>query len=67
MSLLGHDHSTIKEEFAQVRLENTLRGLGILVNCIAVTISWSLHKSVLWAFIHGFLGGFYIIYYLVTR
>ena len=67
MSLTDPTPDTVKEEIASLRLENALRGLAILVNCLAVTISWSLHKSVFWAFVHGFFGGFYIIYYLVTR
>ena len=41
-------------------------GIG-LGSAIAVTISWSLHKSILWAAIQGFFGWFYVIYYAVTR
>ena len=33
----------------------------------AITISWSLHKSLLWAGIHGILGWFYVLYYALTR
>ena len=39
-------------------------GLGA---AIAVAVSWSLHKSILWAVIHGVLSWFYVIYYGVTR
>ncbi|ULQ56394.1 hypothetical protein KJS94_17220 [Flavihumibacter rivuli] len=35
-------------------------GLGSI---IAIVISWSRNKSVLWAIIHGFLGWLYVIYY----
>ena len=38
-------------------------GLGTL---IAVLISWSMWKSVGWAILHGILGWFYVIYYLIT-
>jgi len=38
-----------------------------LGSALAVTISWSLHKSVLWACIHGIFSWFYVIYYLVQR
>jgi hypothetical protein len=41
-------------------------GIG-LGSAIAVAISWSLHKSILWAAIHGFLSWFYVIYYAITR
>jgi len=33
-------------------------------SALAITISWSLNKSVLWACIHGVLSWFYVIYYL---
>lgn len=41
-------------------------GIG-LGSAIAVAISWSLHTSILWAAIHGFLGWFYVFYYAFTR
>ena len=41
-------------------------GIG-LGSAIAVAISWSLHKSILWAAIQGFLGWFYVIYFAFTR
>jgi len=34
---------------------------------LAITISWSLHKSLLWAGIHGLLGWFYVFYFALTR
>ena len=36
-----------------------------LGSAIAVTISWSLNKSVLWVIIHGILGWVYVIYYIL--
>ena len=41
-------------------------GIG-LGSAIAVTISWSLHKSIVWAAIHGVLGWFYVIFFALTR
>lgn len=38
-------------------------GLGTV---IAVVISWSRNKSVLWAIIHGILGWLYVIYALIV-
>lgn len=32
---------------------------------IAVTISWSLNKSIFWAIFHGICGWLYIIYYAI--
>ena len=34
---------------------------------LATVISWSVHESIVWACIHGFLGWFYVIYYALTR
>lgn len=34
---------------------------------LAIAISWSLHKSILWAIIHGILSWLYVIYYAFTR
>ena len=41
-------------------------GIG-LGSAIAVAISWSLHKSIVWAIVHGVLSWFYVIYYALTR
>lgn len=30
---------------------------------LAITISWSVNKSILWAIIHGLLSWIYVIYY----
>ena len=32
---------------------------------LAVVISWSLNKSILWAIIHGLFSWFYVIYYAI--
>lgn len=34
---------------------------------LAVAISWSAKKSILWAMFHGFLSWFYVVYYAVTN
>ena len=41
-------------------------GIG-LGSAIGVAISWSLHKSIVWAIVHGVLSWFYVIYYALTR
>jgi hypothetical protein len=38
-------------------------GLGTIV---AVVISWSRNRSILWAIIHGILGWIYVIYVLLV-
>lgn len=34
---------------------------------LAIAISWSVNKSILWAIIHGCLSWFYVIYYAIVR
>ena len=36
-------------------------------SALAIAISWTAHKSILWAVIHGFFSWFYVIYYALTR
>ena len=36
-------------------------------SALAITISWSLNHSILWAIIHGFFSWFYVIYYALKR
>jgi hypothetical protein len=47
---------------------DTVSASGISLGAaIAVTVSWSLHHSLVWAIVHGFFGWFYVIYYALTR
>lgn len=39
-------------------------GIGFGV-ALAITISWSANKSIIWAIVHGILSWFYVIYYVV--
>ena len=34
---------------------------------LAITISWSVNRSLLWAGLHGIFGWFYVVYYALTR
>ena len=36
-------------------------------SALAMVISYTAYKSVLWAIIHGLFSWFYVIYFLVTR
>ncbi|MEK3995480.1 hypothetical protein MKY29_12065 [Psychrobacillus sp. FSL K6-2365] len=36
-------------------------------SALAITISWSINKSILWATIHGLLSWFYVIYYAIQK
>ena len=41
-------------------------GIG-LGSALAITISWSINKSILWAVLHGICSWFYIIYYTIVK
>ena len=48
--------------------KSTTASTGIsLGSAIAVAISWSMYKSVLWAIIHGIFGWLYVIYHVLSR
>ena len=49
-----------------IRERVTEAGIG-LGSAIAVAISWSLHKSIVWAAVHGVLSWLYVGYYALTR
>ena len=36
-------------------------------SALAIAISWSVHKSILWAIIHGIFSWLYVIYFAITR
>jgi hypothetical protein len=36
-------------------------------SALAIAISWSVNKSILWAIVHGIFSWFYVIYYAATR
>lgn len=45
--------------------DNSLEFIGGVGGVLAMIISWSLNKSILWALIHGILGWIYIVYYAI--
>jgi hypothetical protein len=47
-------------------VEAARTGVGI-GSALAISISWSLHKSIFWAIIHGFFSWVYVLYYAITR
>jgi hypothetical protein len=36
-------------------------------SALAIAISWSVNKSILWAIVHGIFSWFYVVYYAVTK
>jgi hypothetical protein len=49
-------------------MNNTAVSTGIgFGSALAMIISWSLHKSIIWACVHGVFSWFYVLYYALTR
>jgi len=36
-------------------------------SALAITISWSVNQSIIWAIIHGFFSWLYVIYYALVK
>jgi hypothetical protein len=34
---------------------------------LAIAMSWTANKSIIWAIIHGFIGWFYVLYYALFK
>jgi len=48
--------------------KNSTTTAGIGFGCaLAITISWSINHSVVWAILHGICSWLYVIYYLLVR
>lgn len=48
------------------RYKSVRAGIGF-GSALAITISWSVNHSILWAMIHGMFSWLYVIYYAGTR
>ena len=48
------------------RYNGVRAGIGF-GSALAITISWSVNKSILWAIIHGAFSWFYVVYYALTH
>ena len=67
-----HSHGTKSRErertdkngsrYYEVRSEGTKYGIGF-GSALAIAISYTTNKSILWAIIHGILGWLYVIYF----
>lgn len=55
--------TTDRENRSSKTSEAARSGIGFGV-CLAIVISWSLHKSVFWAILHGLLGWLYVVWYI---
>ena len=47
---------------------NAAAGAGLGFGAaLAMVMSWTANKAVLWALLHGLLGWIYVIYYIVVK
>lgn len=53
-------------ERVYVRTKQVVKTGASFGSALAIAISWSVHKSLLWAIIHGIFSWFYVIYYALT-
>jgi len=56
----------VRERVVYKTKEVVKTGVGF-GSALAITISWSVNKSLLWAIIHGALSWIYVIYFALTR
>jgi len=42
-----------------------LKTFALFGSMLAITISWSLNRSLFWAIVHGLCGWLYVIYYAI--
>jgi hypothetical protein len=55
------------EGFKMARNQDAAKaGIGFGV-ALAIAISWSANKSILWAILHGIFSWFYVIYYAIRH
>ena len=62
-----YEGEPVARERVVVKTREVVKSGVSLGSALAIAISWSVHKSILWAIIHGILSWLYVIYYAVTR
>ena len=63
----GELHAAPRTETRTQRVTRVTKAGASFGTALAITISWSVNKSILWAIIHGIFSWFYVIYYALTR
>lgn len=67
MSHTGPIHDAPSAHAGRARSVQVAKAGASFGSALAITISWSVHKSIIWAIIHGFLSWVYVAYYALTR
>jgi hypothetical protein len=61
-----YEGEPVRERVVVKTREVVKSGVG-LGSALAIAISWSVNKSILWAIFHGILSWIYVIYFALTR
>lgn len=61
------DEEKVKEEEIEKVKNDIMTMCGNTGSVLAMIVSYSINKSVLWALFHGIFGWFYILYYALTQ
>jgi hypothetical protein len=61
-----YEGEPVRERVIVKSREVVKQGVGF-GSALAIAISWSVHKSILWAIVQGIFGWFYVIYFALTR
>lgn len=67
MSYSGPIYDATPQSAGRARTVQVAKAGASFGSALAITISWSVHKSILWAIIQGFFSWAYVLYYALTR
>lgn len=56
-----------RQQTERVIVKEVVKRGATFGSALAMVISYTAHKSVLWAIIHGIFSWLYVIYFLITR
>ena len=62
-----YDGEPVARERVIVKTREVVKHGASFGSALAIAISWSVNKSIVWAIIHGIFSWFYVVYYAVTR
>lgn len=62
-----YEGEPVRERVVVTKTKQVVKSGVSFGSALAIAISWSVHKSILWAIIHGIFSWLYVIYYALTR
>jgi len=67
MSYSGPVYDSAPPTTGRARTVQVAKAGASFGSALAIAISWSVHKSILWAIVQGFFSWAYVAYYALTR